>query len=278
MSTQKFIRISGSLLDLSVPKVMGVINVTPDSFYTGSRQMQLDDVLKVAGKMLADGADLLDVGGYSTRPGAVDISEQEEIDRVEPVISALADHYPSCIISIDTFRAKVAEAALNAGAALVNDVSGGDLDSDMFPLVAERRVPYILMHMRGTPQTMVSQAHYADVTKEVLFELSAKVEKLESMGVADIVVDPGFGFAKDINQNFELMSQLEMLQWLEKPILVGISRKSMIYKSLNIGADEALNGTTVLNTVALLKGASLLRVHDVKEAKQAVALLTKLKS
>ncbi len=256
---------------------MGIINLTPDSFYTESRKSTSSSILETASQMLQDGADILDIGGYSSRPGATAISEEEEINRVIHPIKMIKTTFPDCLISIDTFRSEVARQTVDAGAAIINDISGGELDPNMFQTVASLQVPYILMHMRGNPETMASQNQYEDLTRDVLKELALKVEKLEAMGVHDIIVDPGFGFAKNVEQNFQLLNELEFFNWLEKPLLVGLSRKSMIYKTLGTAPEEALNGTTVANTVALLKGANILRVHDVKEAKEAVGLISKLK-
>lgn len=260
-------------MDLSVPKVMGIINVTPDSFFDASRKQDLKEVLATAEKMLKDGATMLDVGGYSTRPGAAHITEEEEIKRVRPVVRALAGEFPDLIISIDTFRAAVAQVAVDTGAHIVNDISAGILDSKMLATVAACRVPYIAMHMRGTPQTMQDQTKYDNLLHEVIHYFSERLSAAREAGILDVVVDPGFGFAKTAHQNFELLHHLEQLKILERPLLVGISRKSMIYRTLEITPEQALNGTTVLNTVALLKGASILRVHDVKEAVEAVKLI-----
>ncbi len=255
---------------------MGVINVTPDSFYASSRKIGVDDVLRIAEKMHREGAAFIDIGGYSSRPGASDISEDEELKRVIEPIAAINQRFPELFISIDTFRSRVAEEAVDAGAAIINDISGGDLDKGMFDVVAKNHVPYIIMHMKGTPQTMKREAQYEDLMKEIIFDFSVKVKELISRGVSDVIVDPGFGFAKNINQNFELLSAMEQLSIFERPILVGLSRKSMIYQTLGVTSDEALNGTTVVNTLALLKGASILRVHDVKEAMEAVKLVNQL--
>lgn len=270
--TKKTINIRGRLLDLSTPAVMGIINVTPDSFHKGSRMATVGQTLQQAGEMLAAGAAIVDVGGYSSRPGAADISPQEEMDRVLPVIEAIAKGHPQANISIDTFRATVAEEAVRHGAGIVNDISGGTLDEDMFATVARLQVPYILMHMRGTPQTMKSLNQYENLVVEVVDFLQKKAHQLHELKVKDIIIDPGFGFAKDIDQNFNLLSKLHCLKALNLPILAGVSRKSMIYHRLGITPEQALNGTTVLNTLALHEGASILRVHDVREAVEAVRL------
>jgi dihydropteroate synthase len=265
----------GKLLSLDTPLVMGILNVTPDSFYSGSRLGSVDEAVKQARLMLSEGADMLDIGGYSTRPGATDISAQEEQSRLVPAIEAIVKEFPEVIISADTFRADVAEASIKAGAAIINDVSGGTLDENMFATVARLQVPYILMHMRGTPQTMQTMANYSDVTIEVLDELQQQVNKLTRLGVNDIILDPGFGFAKTIEHNFELLNRLEDLRILGLPVLAGMSRKSMVYKTLGIDQADALTGTIVVNTIALMKGATILRVHDVKETKQTIELYKK---
>jgi dihydropteroate synthase len=262
----------GKLIDLSSPKVMGIINITPDSFYAESRKNGIADVLQQAEKMLADGATFLDIGAYSSRPGAIDISVQEETDRLLPVVEAIASAFPDAVISIDTFRAKVAEYAIHAGAHIINDISGGQLDEDMFTTIARLQVPYILMHMKGNPQTMQQLANYEDVFAEVYDYFVQKIYRLKQLGVHDIILDPGFGFAKKPEHSYALMNRLQEFNILQLPILAGISRKKMIYSLLNTTADEALNGTTALNTVALMKGAGILRVHDVKEAVEAVKI------
>ncbi|GAB3194153.1 dihydropteroate synthase [Pontibacter aydingkolensis] len=254
---------------------MGILNITPDSFYAGSRLSSTAEAVARAEAMLTDGADMLDIGGYSSRPGADDVSEQEELDRVVPVIEAIHNALPEAILSIDTFRANVAAAAVHAGAAIVNDISGGNLDEAMFGTVAKLQVPYILMHMRGTPQTMTTLAKYDDVATEVIDELQVQVAKLQRLGVKDIILDPGFGFAKSIEHNFELLRRMDELRILGLPILAGLSRKSMVYKSLGINQADALTGTIAVNTIALMKGADILRVHDVKETKQTIQLYTK---
>jgi dihydropteroate synthase len=262
----------GKLIDLSTPKVMGIINLTPDSFYAGSRKQTVNDALMQAGKMLAEGATFLDLGAYSSRPGADDISVDEEMDRLLPVIEFIVARYPEAILSIDTFRAAVAEAAIKAGAHIINDISGGQLDADMFATVARLQVPYILMHMKGTPQNMNQQANYENVFDEVFDYFTDKYDQLKQLGVTDIIIDPGFGFAKKTVHSYTLMSRLQEFNRLQLPILVGISRKNMIYKTLGITADKALNGTTALNAIALTKDANILRVHDVKEAVETVKI------
>lgn len=268
----------GNLIDLSIPKVMGIINVTTNSFYDGGKTFSEREILVQAEKMLSEGAMFLDIGGYSTRPGAENISEVEEIRRVVEAIEIILKNFPETLISVDTFRSEIAKKAVEAGAALVNDVSGGTLDTEMYRTVAKLKVPYILMHMRGTPKTMAKLTDYKNVTIEVLKDLSEKIALARAEGINDIVADPGFGFAKTREQSFQLLSNLELFKNLEVPILAGVSRKSFIYKTLETSAENALNGTTSLNTIALLKGVSILRVHDVKEAVECVKLFENLKS
>lgn len=264
---------AGNLIDLSTPKVMGILNLTPDSFYEGSRFSSNKKLLLHVEKMLQEGATFIDVGGYSSRPGADFVSEEEEHTRVVPAIEQIVKEFPEVLLSIDTFRSGVAKAGVEAGAVMVNDISGGDLDKKMLPTVAKLQVPYIMMHMRGTPQTMTKFTDYDNVTRDIVAYFSEKIALTNKLGLNDLVIDPGFGFAKTRQQNFELLNHLSHLKILEKPLLVGISRKSMIYKTLKTTPEKALNGTTVLNTVALLKGASILRVHDVKEAVEAIQLV-----
>lgn len=272
-STNKTLNVAGRLMDLSVPKVMGILNVTPDSFYDGRKFTTPSDILNQAERMLDEGADFIDVGGYSSRPGAENISKEEEINRVVPIIELIVKKFPTVLISVDTFRAEVARRAIDSGACIINDISGGDLDETMFETVAALRIPYVLMHMKGTPQTMTQLNSYENLLLEIISSLQSKINKLHQLGVKDIIVDPGFGFAKNIEQNFELLKKLDHLQILGKPILAGLSRKSMIWKTLKISPEGALNGTTALNTIALLNGASILRVHDVKEAKEIISLI-----
>lgn len=257
---------------------MGIINITPDSFYDGGKSFSEKNILNQAEKMLSDGATFLDIGGYSTRPNAEEISENEETKRAVSAIELILNKFPQALISIDTFRSEVARTSVDSGAVMVNDVSGGTLDNNMFNIIAALKVPYILMHMRGTPKTMSKLTDYKDVTFDVLKDLSEKIASARSAGINDIIVDPGFGFAKTREQNFVLMNNLELFQNLDVPVLVGISRKSFIQKTLGVDATQALNGTTSLNTIALLKGASFLRVHDVKEAVECVKLIENLKS
>lgn len=257
---------------------MGILNVTPDSFYDGGRYTQEHSFLRQAEKMIAEGADFIDVGGYSTRPGATEISVKEELARVIPVINSIKKEFPSASISIDTFRASVAKAAVEEGAEMINDISAGELDTSMIDTVAGLQVPYVAMHMRGTPQTMSQLTIYENLLMEMLEYFHRKVYQLKTAGIKDIIIDPGFGFAKTVDQNFELLTHLERLHILEKPLLVGLSRKSMIWRTLKITSEASLNGTTALNTLALLKGASILRVHDVKEAKEVIHLMSMFRS
>ena len=262
----------GKLIDLSSPKVMGIINLTPDSFFAGSRKQDVSSILKQAEKMLAEGATFLDLGAYSSRPGAADISAQEETGRLLPAVEAIVAEYPEAVLSIDTFRARVAEAAINAGAHIINDISGGELDEAMFATVAKLQVPYILMHMKGTPQNMVQKANYENVFDEVFDYFVKKYHQLKQLGVKDVILDPGFGFAKKAEHSYELMRRLSDFHVLRLPVLVGVSRKRMIYNELGLTAEGALNGTTALNAIALTKGANILRAHDVKEAVETVKI------
>jgi len=274
---KKTLNINGAIFDLSTPKVMGVLNATPDSFYDKSRLSKSRKSLEsTINNMVTSGVDIIDVGGYSTRPGADDVSVAEEINRVLPIVKLLKKLYPNIPISIDTFRSKVAEEAVGEGADIINDISGGTLDENM-PIVAGRlKVPYILTHNRGTPKGMQAQAVYQNVVTDVLTELKQRLLFFEEKGVKDIIIDLGFGFAKNVDQNFQLLHSLHSFHSLNRPILVGVSRKSMIWKTLQSSPKEALNGTTALNMYALSKGASILRVHDVREAKEAVTLFNKL--
>ena len=272
------INCKGNLIDLSTPRIMGILNITPDSFYSGSRNNADASLLKNAELMLEQGATFIDVGGYSTRPGATDISLTEELDRILPAVELLLKNFPDILISVDTFRSEIAERCIDIGAALINDISAGNLDENMFSVIARHQVPYIMMHMRGNPQTMKDLNEYDDIMQEILFYFSERINKARSFGINDIIIDPGFGFSKNIAQNFELLSKMEIFEILSLPVLAGLSRKSTIYKTLGYTPEDALNGTTVLNTVALLKGASILRVHDVKEAMEAVKLIGNLKN
>ncbi len=264
---------NGRLREFDAPVVMGIINTTPDSFFEGSRKRSVDAVLQQAGQMLADGAALIDVGGQSTRPGSSRVGAEEELQRVMPAVEALAKRFPECLISIDTYFAKVAKEAVGAGAMLVNDVSAGTIDADLLPTVASLKVPYVLMHMQGTLETMQQKPEYENVITSVFDFFSFKLKALAESGIHDVILDPGFGFGKNATHNFTLLKGLSFFKQFQNPMLIGLSRKATVYKTLGITADEALNGTTVLNTIGLLNGASILRVHDVKEAVQAVKLI-----
>lgn len=270
------INCKGRLIDLDQPKIMGIVNTTPDSFYDGGQQDSMELILNKVRTHIEAGADIIDLGGYSTKPGANVVSQQEEINRTVPVINALMLEFPDLVISIDTFRGQVAREAVAAGAAIINDVSGWELDPAMFAAIADLKVPYILMHMKGTPQTMQEKPQYENVTLEVNRYFSTKINALKNAGVTDIILDPGFGFAKSLDHNYTLMAEMDVLGFGEFPLLVGISRKSMIYKLFDTTPAEALNGTSVLNLFALQKGAKILRVHDVKEAKETLTIFQKL--
>jgi dihydropteroate synthase len=269
------LNIRGILMDLSKPKIMGILNLTPDSFYDGGRNDDPLKALKKAHDFLSESADILDLGAYSSRPGAEHISEKEELERLIPVVKAIVKEFPDAVLSIDTFRSGVAKAAINEGAHIVNDISAGEMDKDMFETVAALSVPYILMHMKGTPQTMASQTDYRDITTEVCQYFASKIDQLKQLGVKDLIVDPGFGFAKNPDQSFELLRTLDFLKITGHPILAGLSRKSMIYKTLGTDAEHALNGTVAANTIALMKGANILRVHDVRAAREAITIFEK---
>ncbi|KAA1243568.1 dihydropteroate synthase [Aquimarina sp. RZ0] len=267
------INCKGSLIDLSTPKVMGILNLTPDSFYDGGAYKNEYDILKQVEKMLQEGATFIDLGAYSSRPSSDHITMQEEEKRVLPVVELLQNKFPDCILSIDTFRSKIAKSCIDIGAAIINDISAGNLDTDMIPMIGELKVPYIMMHMVGTPQTMKSLHQYDLLVKDIQLYFSKKIADARKNGIYDLIIDPGFGFSKNVQQNYELLKELEMLKLHDLPILTGISRKSMIYKILDINPAESLNGTTVLNTIALLNGSSILRVHDVKEAMECISLM-----
>lgn len=271
-SAKKTLNLDGNAVRLDTPIVMGILNITPDSFYSGSRFGDVATIVNYAQLMIEEGATILDIGGYSSRPGAKDISLSDEIKRVIPAIKAIKENNPEVYISIDTFRSEVAEKAIAAGAAIINDISGGELDNKMHDLIAGSKVPYIMMHMRGTPQNMKEYTNYQNMVIDIIEYFQNKLYALRTKGAQDIIIDPGFGFAKTIDQNFELLKKLKSFQTLECPILVGISRKSLIYKSLEVNPEDALNGTTALNMIALQNGASILRVHDVKEAVETVKL------
>lgn len=267
---------NGKLIDLSSPKVMGILNITPNSFYDGGKFTVENQILVQVEKMILEGATFIDIGAYSSKPNAEFVSETEEIYRIIPVLELILNKFPETIISIDTFRSEVARICLENGAAIINDISAGNGDDKMWETIAKYNVPYIMMHMKGNPKTMQTLANYDDVVKEILIYFSDKIAKARSLGINDLIIDPGFGFAKTLEQNFEVLQKLELFQMLDLPILAGISRKSMIYKTLETNAENALNGTSVLNTIALTKGAKILRVHDVKEAVECVNLYQKL--
>jgi dihydropteroate synthase len=268
------LNVRGRLINLATPKVMGILNVTPDSFYDGGRYDSEAAILHQAEKMIAEGAAFIDVGGYSTRPGADDISVEEETRRVVNAIKVIVKRFPTIIISIDTFRSEVARAAMEEGASIINDISGGEQDPAMLDIASKYQLPFILMHMRGNPKTMTQLSTYENLIKDVADYFHAKIAQLHSRGIKDIILDPGFGFAKTAHQNFQLLNSLDYFKILNKPLLIGISRKSMIWRTLSTTPDHALNGTTSLNTIALLKGASILRVHDVKEAVEAISMVS----
>lgn len=270
------INCKGTLINLSTPKVMGIVNVTPDSFFDGGKLTDADAVVFQVEKMLQEGATFIDLGGYSSKPGAEFVSETEELNRVIPIVKLLVEKFPDILLSIDTFRSEVAKQAIENGAALINDISAGLLDENMLETVAKLQVPYIIMHMKGTPKTMQSLANYDDLLKEMNFYFSERIAKARRFGLNDIIIDPGFGFAKTLEQNYELLQNLELLQFHDLPILSGISRKSMIYKALETAPEAALNGTTFLHAFCLQKGANILRVHDVKEAVECVKLMGQL--
>lgn len=271
--SNRYIQVRNKLFDLSIPKIMGVLNATPDSFFEGSRIEKNADLSSRVSAMVNAGMDILDIGGCSTRPGSEEVSEKEELERVLPLIKKIRKEFPEVLISIDTFRASVAEEALKVGADIINDVQGGNFDPRIWEVAKQYKAPYILTHSRGNSQTMLDLSTYNSIVLDILQELSEKISRIKKAGVADIIIDLGFGFAKTPEQNFELLKNLSIFSMLEFPILCGFSRKSMISKRLNITVDESLNGTSILNTYAVTKGASLIRVHDVKEAKQIVSLL-----
>ena len=272
------INCKGNLIDVSSPKVMGILNITPDSFYDGGKYKNESDILFQTEKMLLEGATFIDVGAYSSRPGAAHISENEELSRMIPVVDLLINHFPEIIISVDTFRSKIAKETIENGAAIINDISGGKMDEKMFQTIADLQVPYILMHMLGTPQNMQQNPVYEDVTNEIISFFAAQIYKLHQLKVNDIIIDVGFGFGKTMQHNYEILNNLSLFKILDAPILAGVSRKSMLYKPLKINAYEALNATTVANTIALLNGANILRVHDVKEAMEAIKIVNQLES
>lgn len=267
------INCKGNLIDLSSPKIMGILNITPDSFYDGGKHESEKEVLHLTEKMLREGATFIDVGGYSSRPKAKNISEEEELKRISPVIESLINEFPEILISVDTFRSRVATESIALGACMVNDISAGNIDPNMFATISELQVPYIIMHMQGTPQNMQTRPTYTDIIYEIIQFFSEKIYQLRVLGVNDIIIDVGFGFGKTLEQNYKLLKELVLFKNLELPILTGVSRKSMIYKLLDGTSEQALNGTTAVNTIALLNGTSILRVHDVKEANEAIKIV-----
>ena len=270
------INCKGNLIDLSTPKIMGILNVTADSFYDGGNYEDTMAIMSQVKTMTTEGATFIDIGGYSSRPDADDVSVDEELKRVIPIIKMIIKEYPDTLISIDTFRSQVAEYAIEAGACMVNDISAGHLDENMLKTVAKLKVPYIMMHMRGNPKTMKSLTNYEDLVNDILFYFSERIAKARALGIVDLIIDPGFGFAKTLEQNYELLNKFELLKMTDLPVLAGLSRKSMIYKTLNSTSEDALNGTSVLNTIALQKGAHILRVHDVKEALECITITRQL--
>lgn len=270
------INCKGNLIDLTAPKVMGILNITPDSFYDGGKYKDEKSILTQVEKMLGEGATFIDVGATSSRPGADPISKSNELNRIVPIVHLLLEKFPDIRISIDTFRAEVAQECLEAGAALINDISAGTLDKNMLRTIANYNVPFIMMHMKGNPSTMQEQTHYKNLLGDILYYFSERLATARSLGINDIIIDPGFGFAKTLEQNYEILQKLAMFKCLDLPILVGLSRKSMIYKTLKTNADMALNGTTALHMIALSKGTHILRTHDVKEAMECIKLHNQL--
>ena len=268
---------NGILIDTTLPKVMGILNITPDSFFDGGKYKNEKDILTQTEKMLLEGATFIDVGAYSSRPGATHISEEEELKRIVPVVNLLVKEFPEIIISVDTFRSKIAQETIQAGAAIINDISGGQMDANMFKTVANLNVPYILMHMLGTPQNMQKNPTYNNVITDITTFFATQIHQLRQLKLNDVIIDVGFGFGKTIPHNFEILKNLSLFKNLEVPILAGISRKSMLYKTLDISAQEALNATTSANTIALLNGAKILRVHDVKEASEAITIVNQVR-
>ena len=279
ITTARYINVNGSLLDLSQPRVMGILNVTPDSFYAGSRTQTEAEIVRRVRQIVSEGAAIIDIGAYSSRPNADNVSSREEMERLRMGLKILFEIQPDAVVSVDTFRADVARMCVEEyGVAIINDIAAGEMDTDMFHTVAALNVPYIMMHMQGTPQSMQQHPHYDNLLKEVFLYFARKVQQLRDLGVKDIILDPGFGFGKTMEHNYELLSQLEEFRIFELPLLVGVSRKSMIYRLLDITPQEALNGTTVLDTICLLKGADILRVHDVKEAVETVRIVQAMRN
>jgi dihydropteroate synthase len=263
----------GKLIFIEKPLLMGILNLTADSFFAGSRMQNMEAIEIKAAQMISEGADILDLGAQSTRPGSMRISAEDELKKLLPALEMLKKSFPEIVISIDTYHSKVAEECVHSGASIINDISGGEMDKNMISTVGKLKIPYICMHMKGVPETMQQQAHYENIIKEIFDFFIQKIDECKKAGINDLIIDPGFGFGKNISQNFLLLKNMEVFKTLEKPVMAGISRKSTIYKTLKITAEDSLNGTTVLNTLALLNGASILRVHDVKEAREAVTLL-----
>ena len=279
ITTARYINVNGSLLDLSQPRVMGILNVTPDSFYAGSRTQTEAEIVRRVRQIVSEGAAIIDIGAYSSRPNADNVSSREEMERLRMGLKILFEIQPDAVVSVDTFRADVARMCVEEyGVAIINDIAAGEMDTDMFHTVAALNVPYIMMHMQGTPQSMQQHPHYDNLLKEVFLYFARKVQQLRDLGVKDIILDPGFGFGKTMEHNYELLSHLEEFRIFELPLLVGVSRKSMIYRLLDITPQEALNGTTVLDTICLLKGADILRVHDVKEAVETVRIVQAMRN
>ena len=279
ITTARYINVNGSLLDLSQPRVMGILNVTPDSFYAGSRTQTEAEIVRRVKQIVSEGAAIIDIGAYSSRPNAYNVSAREEMERLRMGLKILFEIQPDAVVSVDTFRADVARMCVEEyGVAIINDIAAGEMDANMFHTVAALNVPYIMMHMQGTPQSMQQHPHYDNLLKEVFLYFARKVQQLRDLGVKDIILDPGFGFGKTMEHNYELLSHLEEFRIFELPLLVGVSRKSMIYRLLDITPQEALNGTTVLDTICLLKGADILRVHDVKEAVETVRIVQAMRN
>ena len=279
ITTARYINVNGSLLDLSQPRVMGILNVTPDSFYAGSRTQTEAEIVRRVKQIVSEGAAIIDIGAYSSRPNADNVSAREEMERLRMGLKILFEIQPDAVVSVDTFRADVARMCVEEyGVAIINDIAAGEMDANMFHTVAALNVPYIMMHMQGTPQSMQQHPHYDNLLKEVFLYFARKVQQLRDLGVKDIILDPGFGFGKTMEHNYELLSHLEEFRIFELPLLVGVSRKSMIYRLLDITPQEALNGTTVLDTICLLKGADILRVHDVKEAVETVRIVQAMRN
>ncbi len=270
------INCKGNLIDLSTPKVMGILNITPNSFYDGGKFVEEKDILLQVKKIISEGATFIDIGAYSSKPKAEYVSEENELKRIVPIVNLILKHFPKTLISIDTFRSEVARICIENGVSIINDISAGSVDEKMMETVAKYNAPYIMMHKRGTPETMQTMTNYENIVKELLFYFSEKVALARSFGINDLIIDPGFGFAKTLDQNYEILQKLELFELLELPLLIGISRKSMIYNLLKCTPEEALNGTTVLNTIALTKGTKILRVHDVKEAMESVMIFNKI--